>query len=125
MSAEPVTSVRVKDIAAACHEVNRVLQLALGEEPSPHWESAPDWQVESAVAGVHEALRGASPAQLHQSWCDQKYRDGWVHGPAKDEDDRTHPCLVPYDELPESQKVKDYTFQAVVKAMATAVGSVA
>lgn len=29
---------------------------------------------------------------------------------------RTHPCMVPYDQLPQEQRVKDHLFGAAVRA---------
>lgn len=111
-----VTSLSVALIAACCHEVNRVVQRAAGEEPSPPWPDAPDWQRDSAIAGVHAVLdgRATSPEEQHELWCAHKRADGWVYGPVKDAEAKTHPCLVPYDELPAIQRAKDETFRAIV-----------
>jgi len=54
---------------------------------------------------------------LHESWCDFKRADGWVFGEVKDAGAKTHPCLVPYAELPEEQKIKDHLFSAIVTAL--------
>lgn len=106
------------DIARIAHEANRALQIATEDPaPSPAWEDAPGWQRESAVVGVHQAIDGATPEQLHESWCAHKTADGWVHGPVKDAERKTHPCLVPYAALPEEQRVKDDLFHAVVAAL--------
>ncbi|QFY14483.1 hypothetical protein GBF35_25855 [Nonomuraea phyllanthi] len=112
--------VYVTTIARVCHEANRVLQIAAGEEPSPHWPDAPDWQQESAIKGVEAALSGATPQHLHESWCAAKLADGWTYGPVKDAAARTHPCLVPYGDLPEAQRVKDHLFHAIVRAFPVA-----
>lgn len=106
------------EIARVCHEANRAIQHATGDpNPSPAWNDAPDWQQESAVDGVVKAQEGATPRELHESWCEFKTKDGWVWGPIKDEDAKTHPCLVDYDELPESQRVKDHVFSAIVDTL--------
>jgi hypothetical protein len=34
-------------------------------------------------------------------------QDGWTYGPHRDDAKRTHPCLVPYEQLPESEKEYD------------------
>lgn len=47
----------------------------------------------------------------------EKIEDGWVYGDEKDTEKKTHPCLVPYEELPEFQKKKDALFQAIVDAL--------
>lgn len=107
------------DIAHVAHEANRAYQLATADPaPSPPWDDAPTWQRDSATAGVDQALDGATPEQLHQAWSDHKRAEGWTYGPVKDADARTHPCLVPYAQLPTEQRVKDDLFRAVVTALA-------
>ncbi|MEU3000187.1 RyR domain-containing protein [Streptomyces sp. NPDC006995] len=107
-----------EEIAQVCHEANRAWQQITGDPvPSPAWDEAPAWQRDSAIDGVRHALNGATPAQLHQSWCDAKRADGWRHGAVKDEQARTHPCLVPYGDLPDEQLRKDSLFAAVVSAL--------
>ena len=44
--------------------------------------------------------------------------EGWVWGPVKDFDKKTHPCLIPYSELPLEQQRKDAIFQGVVRGVA-------
>jgi hypothetical protein len=113
------------DIARVCHEVNRAYCASQGDHSQPVWHQAPDWQRESAVAGVRFTLDHpeAKPSDSHDSWLAQKRADGWKHGPAKDPERKEHPCLVPYDELPPEQKAKDYLFQAVVRSLANSPSS--
>lgn len=107
-----------EQIATVCHEANRALQHAHGDPaPSPPWDDAPDWQQQAAMEGVTFALDGATPEQLHETWCNAKRRDGWTYGPVKDADARTHPCLVPYADLPADQRDKDAVFGAIVAAL--------
>lgn len=109
---------RTKDIARVCHEANRALQVIQGDPvPSPHWDDAPDWQRDSAIEGVTKATNGVSPGDLHESWCRFKRADGWVFGPVKDARLKTHPCLVPYADLPWDQQVKDHLFGAIVTVL--------
>lgn len=104
-------------IAEACHEANRVIQKHQGDPAvSPRWTYAPKWQKDSAISGVTAALSGSTPEQLHEKWCQVKYAEGWTYGETKNETTKTHPCLVPYSELPREQRVKDYVFSAIVKA---------
>ena len=106
------------DIARVCHEANRALQTIQGDPVvSPTWDEAPDWQRASAVDGVAKALAGATPEQLHESWCAFKAADGWRFGSVKDAGRKTHPCLVAYDQLPADQRVKDRIFAAIVGAL--------
>lgn len=105
-------------IARICHEANRAVQIETGDPAvSPRWDDAPEWQRASAIEGVEKAQAGATPEQLHESWCEFKRADGWVFGEVKDADAKTHPCLVPYRELPPEQRAKDALFQAIVQAL--------
>jgi hypothetical protein len=106
------------DTARVCHEANRALQIALGEENvSASWEETSLETRDSAFQGVVKALKGESPEELHQSWVDFKVAAGWVYGPVKDEAAKTHPCIVAYDKLPESQQLKDTLFKYIVVAL--------
>lgn len=106
----------IEEIAEVCHEANRALQLLAGEDPSPHFREAPSWQIDSALEGVSAALEGQTSEQLHESWCRYKIADGWVYGKVKDAAAKTHPCLVPYPELPVKQRLKDAVFRGIVAA---------
>jgi hypothetical protein len=113
-----VALMRTQDIARVCHEANRAVQVIQGDPaPSPAWDDAPFWQRDSALVGVRQALSGVGPEKLHESWCDFKRADGWVYGPVKDVLLKTHPCLVPYCDLPKDQKLKDVLFAAIVKVL--------
>lgn len=103
-------------IALLAHEINRAYCMALGDLSHPSWEDAPEWQQQSVLAGVdmHLAKPDATPEQSHASWLEHKLADGWVFGEVKDEQTKTHPCCLPYDELPAEQKAKDYIFRAAV-----------
>lgn len=107
-------------MAMVCHEANRAYCQSLGDDSQPAWEDAPQWQKESAEAGVkmHLANPNATPADSHASWLAGKEADGWTYGPVKDADAKTHPCFMPYDELPAEQKAKDFIFRGVVHALA-------
>jgi ryanodine receptor 2 len=43
----------------------------------------------------------------HDIWAQQRLADGWSHGPRRDDEKKEHPCLVPYEDLPESEKEYD------------------
>jgi hypothetical protein len=107
----------IEEIARVCHEANRAYCVLLGDASQPMWDDAPQWQKDSAVLGVQNALNGASPEQSHESWLAQKRADAWVYGPVKDAATKTHPCVVPYAELPDDQRRKDALFVAVVNAL--------
>ena len=43
----------------------------------------------------------------HEVWAAGRIADGWQYGPVRDDAKKTHPCLVPYEQLPESEKAYD------------------
>ena len=43
----------------------------------------------------------------HDIWARQRLKDGWRHGPHRDDARKEHPCLTPYRELPEAEKEYD------------------
>jgi hypothetical protein len=107
-------------IARVCHEANRGLQAAYptpGVPVAAGWDEFPADQRAGVIHGVELALDGASPAQLHDAWCHEKTSQGWVWGTVKDADVKTHPCLLPHSELPDTQRVKDRLFAAIVDAL--------
>ncbi len=107
-----------QDIARICHEANRALQIVQndpGIPVSPPWDSAPEWMTSSTKAGVVSAFTShKTPRQLHGEWMEYKLKEGWVYGEVRDSELMVHPCLVPYEELPLSQRIKDNLFLAIV-----------
>lgn len=107
-----------EQIARVAHEVNRAYCEALGDHSQPTWEDAPEWQRVSARMGVDLHTMGDfGPEASHISWMRQKVEDGWVYGEVKDPEAKTHPCLVPFDQLPREQQAKDFIFRAVVHSL--------
>ena len=43
----------------------------------------------------------------HETWAAQRLAEGWRYGECRDDFKKEHPCLVPYDRLPESEKEYD------------------
>jgi len=53
------------------------------------------------------ALTELIAANVHDVWVAGRIKEGWTYGEAKDTEKKTTPCLVPYNELPESEKEYD------------------
>lgn len=105
----------IDTIAAACHETNRQYCLSVGDQSLKHWEDTDEAIKASARAGVRHFLKTlCSAKEQHDEWKKYKTEQGYVYGEVKDDEKKTHPCLVEYEELPKSQKVKDVLFQAVI-----------
>ena len=110
----------IVQIAQVAHEVNKAYCEALGDTSQPTWADAPDWQRDSAIAGVkfHIENPGASASASHDAWLAQKKADGWKYGLVKDPAKKEHPCFVPFEHLPTEQKAKDFLFRQIVHSLA-------
>ena len=121
-----VKTIMNKDLIELCaktaHEVNRAYCAGLGDSSLLPWAQAPQWQRDSAIEGVRFTLANpdAGDSASHDSWLRQKVDDGWVHGTTKDPERKTHPCIVPFNELPFEQQVKDQLFRATVLGVSKA-----
>jgi len=105
----------VSMIAGIAHSVNRAYCLSLGDNSQPVWADAPEWQRNSAIAGVRAHLKDElTPEQSHENWMKVKISEGWTYGPEKNVELKTHNCMVPFDQLPIELQVKDSLFKAVV-----------
>ena len=104
---------QIKFIAKECHNNNMLFCRAVGDHSQVEWDQAPDNIKQSAIAGVTYFMSSptSESSDQHEAWMAFKLKDGWVYGETKDEDKKTHPCLVPYDQLPLDQQFKDYLFR--------------
>jgi hypothetical protein len=112
------------NLARVCHEVNRVWCEYNGDTSQPAWEDAPKWQQDSAIAGVRFVVGNpeAGDSASHESWMREKVTEGWVYGEVKDPEAKTHPCMVPFEELPPEQQFKDRLFRTIVLSTAKGMG---
>ena len=44
---------------------------------------------------------------VHEVWAESRLSQGWTYGDKRDDEKKTHPCLVPYEDLPEVEKEYD------------------
>jgi len=109
----------ILSIAMVCHAANKAWCEANGDASQKDWDEAEDWQKESAQKGVAFRLdnpNSGNDAQ-HNAWMKEKIDAGWVYGEVKDAEAKTHPCILPFDQLPEFQQKKDTLFCAIVDAL--------
>jgi len=43
----------------------------------------------------------------HDLWAKKRLSEGWIYGPNRDDNKKTHPDLVPYKDLSDSEKEYD------------------
>ncbi len=45
--------------------------------------------------------------QVHETWAEGRIKDGWTYAKERNDQLKTTPCLVPYEQLPEAEKEYD------------------
>lgn len=53
------------------------------------------------------ALTEKIAENVHDVWSAGRMAEGWIYGEKKDAEKKTTPLLIPYSELPESEKAYD------------------
>jgi hypothetical protein len=115
---------KIKALAQMIHESNKVFCEALGDNSQDHWSEAKGYNHESAMVGVRALFENPdmTPAQSHDAWMEAKKKDGWVYGEKKCWDKKTHPSMVPYEDLSAAERYKDHLVQSIVKGYIDFVG---
>lgn len=67
------------------------------------------------------ALAERMAENVHDVWAKTRIDQGWTYGSERDDANKKHPCLVPYNQLPEKEKVYDRntsieTLKFIIKA---------
>lgn len=44
---------------------------------------------------------------VHEVWAQTRIAQGWKYGPERNDEEKLHPMLIPYEDLPEEEKVYD------------------
>lgn len=107
-------------IAKLCHENNREFcSVVCGEHGSPSWEDAPPEIRQSVYEGVVNVVRNPdiTPKESHQAWMDYKLAEGWTFGNRKDFAEKTHPNLIPFEQLHVNERFKDHLFLTTCKTL--------
>ena len=113
------------DLPESLRESNRAFAAGIGEKlravgavavpvPLTGADRTADW-----IDG-HDLERLAR--MEHERWAADLRREGWRHGPARDPELRTHPSLVEYDDLSESERDKDRNAVRELPAILAAAG---
>lgn len=110
----------VDKIARVAHEAIRAWQAANGQDAAPPWSRAPAWQKQASREAVLWRIgnRKAPPSAQHDQWMAEKAAAGWKHGAVKDGVRKTHPLMIPYEDLPEVERLKDALMAGVILSLA-------
>jgi hypothetical protein len=77
--------------------------------------------IDTSGATLNENLRDLTELlarNAHDNWARQRLSEGWRYGPERNDARKEHPCLVPYEQLPDSEKEYDrQTAMETIKAI--------
>ncbi len=62
-----------------------------------------------------EQLTERLAENAHDVWAVGRLKEGWTHGQKRDDANKKHPCLIPYDDLPDSER--DYDRRAAMETV--------
>lgn len=65
---------------------------------------------DTSKIGLPEGLAEISEQlakNIHEVWAQQRLSEGWKYGRERNDERKEHPCLIPYEELPENEKEYD------------------
>lgn len=54
-----------------------------------------------------EVLAEDIAKNVHEVWSAGRIKEGWIYGEKRDDAQKHHPCLVPYEELTDVEKEYD------------------
>lgn len=54
-----------------------------------------------------DTLVEAMAKNVHEVWAQTRISQGWSFGKERNDELKQHPCLIPYEELPEEEKEYD------------------
>ena len=69
----------------------------------PKPENLDGIQLSDELNGLVEAMA----KNVHDVWAQSRIEQGWTYGPERNDQLKYHPCLVPYEELPDVEKAYD------------------
>ncbi len=109
----------IEEIAKVCHQVNKSYCESHYDFSQSDWNNAPDWHKKSLINGVkfHIEHPDVLPSISHEQWLIEKEQEGWKYGIIKNIDKKEHPCFIPFDQLSNEQKSKDFIFKSIVNSL--------
>ncbi len=114
----------IEGAARLAHAANTAYCEALGDFSHKAWSQLSEEEKQRIMDGVHYVIENpqAGPDSSHANWFNYMIAEGWKYGEHKDPAAKTHPCMMPFDELPQEQQAKDFIFRSIVLEMARIAG---
>ena len=82
---------------------NYLITMSSQSSYDPHPLALDDVPIEPELLELREAIA----ENAHEVWAKTRKDDGWIYGPIRDDAKKQHPDMLPYSQLPESEKEYD------------------
>lgn len=83
------------------------------------WDEREEEFKEQFISLIDDLCNGRrefqDPKEAHDSWWEKYKEMGWKYGETYDPENKTHPDMVPYEDLDPREKVKDEVFLRLVE----------
>ena len=108
-----------EQVAKICHEAIRAYAIQFDGRDRGPWEEMDTEYQESYLTGVDyiTSPEAMSAEERHAEWLENHLADAWVLGDERDDEKKTHPNMLPYEELPFEQRAKDAIFASMVTSL--------
>ena len=111
-------------IAKVVHSANRAYVDAIGGRAvNLSWEEIREEERSGLIKAVAGMITNPQlPETSHEQWCLAREKDGWTKDIKYDYNRKTHPNLVPYDQLPIEEQFKDQLFMGLASIFCGGLG---
>lgn len=110
----------IREIAYLLHTITSVFDRPDGSVVMT-WAELPEEKkvlAQTAVLVIWMRLTAGedlTPQEAHRIWMIGKLNNGWTHGKEFCDEKKTHPCIVPFEELPPIERLKDELWITLIK----------
>lgn len=96
-----------EDLARICHEAHLALRIGLNDSADDmHFDALPQERKDLVIDEVRRFREGQSLETVHAAWVNWMLERGWRWGIYRNREEKIHPNLVPYDQLPVEEQAK-------------------
>lgn len=103
-------------ILTVLHNANAVLKKLNNEKHEELADMEPARRASIKEAIKHALENDTSPEESHNKWLATQEALGYKYGIEIDRVNLLHPCMMPYENLPAEQKLKDDMFVAIIQS---------
>jgi hypothetical protein len=115
MTTKQKPKLTIEEVAKLARNINRMYSASINDEVPEIWERSTEAEKESMIRGVKfHIANDFTPEESHMIWVKQKINDGWCYDMNFDATLKLSPHLIPYNQLPIEQRVKDHIFRGLV-----------